>query len=62
VPEMSDEGNVVVATIRKRYLNILYAYIHSSGRSEECVEENDVYAAVRVGSMLVLNSSIMVSI
>lgn len=61
---MSDDGATVVSDIRNRYLKILYSYVLSKYSTEystdEDEDEQDVYAAIRVGTIITLLSPIMV--
>ncbi|KAI1713268.1 zinc finger, c4 type (two domains) domain-containing protein [Ditylenchus destructor] len=61
VPEMTEEGKLLVTQIRSRYLDILYNHLVSK-YSSECdsdEDEVDILAATRIGQLLSMLSSIM---
>lgn len=60
---MTEEGKLLVSQVRSRYLDILYKHLVSK-YSSECgsdEDEVDILAATRIGQLLTLLSSIMVS-
>ncbi|KAH7727453.1 NHR-62 protein [Aphelenchoides avenae] len=54
VPDMSDEGAAILGNIRQRYLDVLHRYMVNTYAGMDA----DLYAAVRMGNLLVLLSSI----
>ena len=55
---MSDEGAAILGNIRQRYLDVLHRYMVNTYAGMDA----DLYAAVRMGNLLVLLSSITVRI